>query len=107
MSTVVSQAAGSMCTHGKTRIWHGFTVANGRLLVEQHTGAWPARSPDLSWLDEFVWGWMVREMHFEDVTTKVELRAAVSSVWSRLSVDKKPLPHRCGVTHSGVWPVTP
>ena len=26
-------------------------------------------------------------MHFEDVTTKVELRAAVSSVWSRLSVD--------------------
>jgi hypothetical protein len=48
---------------------HGFTVANGRLLVEQHTGAWPARSPDLNWLDEFVWGWMVREMHFEDVTT--------------------------------------
>ena len=49
---------------------HGISVENDNLLVEDESGKWPARSPDLNWLDEFVWGFMVNEIRFEEATTK-------------------------------------
>ena len=55
------------------------------LLVEDESGKWPARSPDLNWLDEFVWGLMVNEIRFEEATTKDELKAAILRVWAKIT----------------------
>ena len=60
-------------------------MANNNLLVEPETKKWPARSPDLNWLDAYVWGWMVNQMRFEDVTTREELKAAILRVWGRIT----------------------
>ena len=37
-------------------------------------------------MDEFVWGWMVNEIRFEEATNKAELKCAIERVWSRLTV---------------------
>eukprot|EP01047_Picozoa_sp_COSAG01_P067417 COSAG01_NODE_9519_length_2421_cov_30.252369_1_plen_154_part_00 len=64
---------------------HGISIENDNLLVEDESGKWPARSPDLNWLDEFVWGFMVNEIRFEEATTKDELKAAILRVWDKIT----------------------
>eukprot|EP01048_Picozoa_sp_COSAG05_P037363 COSAG05_NODE_17371_length_326_cov_0.907489_1_plen_67_part_01 len=60
----------------------GLSIPDGNILVEELSCAWPARSPDLNWMDEFVWGWMVNEIRFEEATNKAELKRAIERVWS-------------------------
>ena len=68
---------------------HGISIANGNLLVEDLSGAWPPRSPDLNWLDEFVWCFMVNEIRFEKANTKDELRRAIERCWAKITPEMR------------------
>ena len=49
--------------------------------MEKESQKWPARSPDLNWMDQFVWGYMVYEMQFHECTTRHGLRKVIKKIW--------------------------
>ena len=59
----------------------GFCIPEGTVLVEEESEKWPARSPDLNWMDEFVWGYMVSEMGFVTISSRKDLRKAIKKIW--------------------------
>ena len=59
----------------------GFNVEDGTVLVEELKKRWPAQSPDLNWLDQFVWGYMANELRYVDVRTKEGLIRGIKKIW--------------------------
>jgi hypothetical protein len=76
----------------------GFSIEDGTILVEKECGRWPARSPDLNWMDQFVWGIMVSELRFHKINNVKELKAAILEVW-----DKCITPEVCAAMNARWW----
>ena len=59
----------------------GFSVEEGTVLIEEIKQGWPARSPDMNWLDQFVWGFMASELRYISVRTRDGLVRAIKKIW--------------------------
>ena len=59
----------------------GFSVEEGTVLIEEIKQGWPARSPDMNWLDQFVWGFMANELRYISVRTRDGLVRAIKKIW--------------------------
>jgi hypothetical protein len=59
----------------------GFTKEEGTILVETIKQKWPARSPDMNWLDQFVWGVMAIELRYVSVRSRQGLIRAIKKIW--------------------------
>ena len=67
---------------------YGLTPELKTIIVDPETLKWPAHSPDMNWLDEYVWGYMVSEMWFMRIRNKKELRKAIKKLW-KTKITKK------------------
>eukprot|EP01046_Picozoa_sp_COSAG06_P008110 COSAG06_NODE_407_length_16111_cov_3.252748_2_plen_118_part_00 len=61
------------------------SMQTSTVCIEEERQSWPARCPDLNWMDEFVWGIMVNNMRFRDVTTKEGLKRAIKAEWAKIT----------------------
>ena len=59
----------------------GFSIEDGTILVEAIKKKWPARSPDMNWMDQFVWGVMSNELRYVDVRSRAGLIRAIKKNW--------------------------
>jgi hypothetical protein len=60
---------------------YGLSPELKTVIVDATTGKWPAHSPNMNWMDEYVWGYMATEMRFMRITNKAELRRAITRIW--------------------------
>ena len=60
---------------------YGLSSELKTVIVDATTGKWPAHSPIMNWMDEYVWGYMATEMRFMRITNKAELRRAITRIW--------------------------
>ena len=67
---------------------YGLSPELKTIIVDETTCKWPAHSSDMSWLDEYVWGYMVTEMRFMRITNKADLRHAITKIW-KTKITKK------------------
>ena len=63
----------------------GFCIDDGTILVRESNvlseRKWPARSPDMNWMDQYAWGFMVTEMRYMAINSKKGLKRAIKKVW--------------------------
>ena len=59
----------------------GFSKEDGTILIETLKDGWPAHSPDMNWLDQFVWGYMATELRYVSVKSKQGLIRAIKKIW--------------------------
>ena len=77
---------GGATAHWAAREMHlleelGFSIEDGTVLVEAIKKKWLARSLDMNWLDQFVWGVMANELRYHDVRSRNGLIRAIKKIW--------------------------